>query len=374
MDGPVVVTLAGAPFLDALLPASRLDTDGAIAALGVADGVAWVGTDQGSFAVVGGALSGRGDAAVRAMTARDGGLIVATDEGIRVTVGDTLVAPPEGALVDGVDVVDVAVQGRGDDAPLWVLGTDSLVQVAGGVATPVDIGALRGTPAVVGAGLDVLLVGDDHGLYEAALPGGRLAPVPFDLGAVHDIGVSSEGTAFVACDAGLFVRARGAGDGSENTLHTLSDEPLAPPVTALFIDSRGNAVASTALGVVGLREDVAEYGIAAAVPRSRALAIDGTDTLFAGSGSTLVLTPLGAPAGFEADVAPILESHCHRCHLEGLEGTPRRAWDDYDTVRASSSSILFKVTSGEMPPEGEPRLTDEEISRLLRWVRTGERP
>ena len=43
------------------------------------------------------------------------------------------------------------------------------------------------------------------------------------------------------------------------------------------------------------------------------------------------------------------------------------------TARALSSSILFKVTAGEMPPEGD-KPSEDEIALLRRWVRTGEGP
>lgn len=89
------------------------------------------------------------------------------------------------------------------------------------------------------------------------------------------------------------------------------------------------------------------------------------------------------PAPFDTAVLPILKRHCVRCH--GTES--HRAELDLSTESAlrkgsesgpvldrefPERSLMLKVlASGEMPPEGEPRPTAEEVATIRRWVIEG---
>ncbi|MCA9073819.1 MAG: DUF1553 domain-containing protein [Planctomycetaceae bacterium] len=91
-------------------------------------------------------------------------------------------------------------------------------------------------------------------------------------------------------------------------------------------------------------------------------------------------TELAELPQFEADVRPILATHCLECHgndtreagldlrsvssmLIGGEAGPVivRGEPDY-------SELLTRIESGQMPPEGESRLTEEEVRTLREWI------
>ena len=86
---------------------------------------------------------------------------------------------------------------------------------------------------------------------------------------------------------------------------------------------------------------------------------------------------------FERDVVPILMAHCYKCH--GLEA--RKADLDLRSVglmlRGSEngpvivketpddSPLYERIADGSMPPEGELRLTADEITVIRRWLEAG---
>ena len=82
---------------------------------------------------------------------------------------------------------------------------------------------------------------------------------------------------------------------------------------------------------------------------------------------------------FTRDVAPILYGKCVSCHRPG-ELAPM-ALRTFDEVRPWARGIRDKVLSGEMPPwfaesrlgyfKNDPRLTEDEVATLTRWVEVG---
>ena len=86
---------------------------------------------------------------------------------------------------------------------------------------------------------------------------------------------------------------------------------------------------------------------------------------------------------FEDRVVPILKTHCFKCHgaktrKASLDLRRRFAMlvggDSGAAIvpgKANESLLLEMVTSGDMPPEGEDRLTGDEIALLRRWIATG---
>ena len=86
---------------------------------------------------------------------------------------------------------------------------------------------------------------------------------------------------------------------------------------------------------------------------------------------------------FERDVWPVLAIHCTRCHgaqepkggldlrtvnsmLRGGESGPALVKSD-----SASSLLVERVVKGEMPPKGEKRLTENQVSVLRRWIAAG---
>src|SRR6185295_19595353 len=76
----------------------------------------------------------------------------------------------------------------------------------------------------------------------------------------------------------------------------------------------------------------------------------------------------GAADDFDAVVRPFLAQHCERCHGEKKQKGEFRV----DTLRRDFASpltaahwgdLMFRITSGEMPPEDEPKPKADEAAR-----------
>jgi hypothetical protein len=93
--------------------------------------------------------------------------------------------------------------------------------------------------------------------------------------------------------------------------------------------------------------------------------------------------PLSDPT-YYADVQPILEQHCVKCHSPG--GVGPFPLTTYDEVSAKANLMSAEVTARRMPPwtaqdsdectppfgwQGDERLTEDEIDILRRWVGLG---
>tara|TARA_R110002096_G_scaffold28236_11_gene85744 strand:- start:448 stop:2838 length:2391 start_codon:yes stop_codon:yes gene_type:complete len=87
-----------------------------------------------------------------------------------------------------------------------------------------------------------------------------------------------------------------------------------------------------------------------------------------------MVSSAGAAADYESDVLPILEKHCISCHGPDKEKGDIR----FDTLSADLLSdsaaaetwhdALDALTFDEMPPEDEPRLSDDERRTLIGWI------
>ncbi|MGH9938133.1 MAG: hypothetical protein ACREAM_17955, partial [Blastocatellia bacterium] len=85
------------------------------------------------------------------------------------------------------------------------------------------------------------------------------------------------------------------------------------------------------------------------------------------------------PITFTKQVAPIFQKRCEECHRDG--GIAPMALVTYEQSRPWARAIKEKVASREMPPFhaagavgrywNDPRLTDEEIETITKWVDGG---
>lgn len=96
-------------------------------------------------------------------------------------------------------------------------------------------------------------------------------------------------------------------------------------------------------------------------------------------------TPDAAPRGprFFEDVAPILATHCLRCHTP--DGIAPISLVTYEDVMAEADGVMLKVAAREMPPylvnsDGScqqfkevTRLGDDEIATIIAWVQGDRR-
>jgi hypothetical protein len=104
----------------------------------------------------------------------------------------------------------------------------------------------------------------------------------------------------------------------------------------------------------------------------------------------LILLPLVLPIRaeetailFESDVAPILAAKCGMCHsskvhkgaldLSSMQGL-RRGGESGESAVAESvddSLLWIMIDGGDMPPEGQPPLSEKERSLIHKWLQAG---
>ncbi|MBK5294801.1 MAG: DUF1592 domain-containing protein [Acidobacteriia bacterium] len=78
---------------------------------------------------------------------------------------------------------------------------------------------------------------------------------------------------------------------------------------------------------------------------------------------------------FDGLVQPLLAKSCLPCHNDrlasgSLDLAPYAAASSIVEHREGWERILHKIRTGEMPPKGLPRLTQEQVSELMRFVET----
>ena len=93
-----------------------------------------------------------------------------------------------------------------------------------------------------------------------------------------------------------------------------------------------------------------------------------------------LLLPTWAAYGdsFDANIAPVLAEHCHRCHGPAKqEGKLRLDSLSADFSQRPNAAAWIEVRNminlGEMPPAGEPRLPVEQIETVSRWISSSMR-
>jgi hypothetical protein len=101
--------------------------------------------------------------------------------------------------------------------------------------------------------------------------------------------------------------------------------------------------------------------------------------------SLLVPQSQAKPPIFESEIRPLLAKKCGKCHgkkmrkggldLSSMSAIRRGGESDEDLVAESveESLLWVMIGGGEMPPEGEPSLNDEERALIRRWLATGAR-
>jgi mono/diheme cytochrome c family protein len=88
------------------------------------------------------------------------------------------------------------------------------------------------------------------------------------------------------------------------------------------------------------------------------------------------------PATFESDVLPILKAHCGECHGNDSAEGGLRLMERDDLILGGESGaavtagndarslLMRQIATGKMPPEG-PRLTEEQVATVRRWINSG---
>ena len=76
---------------------------------------------------------------------------------------------------------------------------------------------------------------------------------------------------------------------------------------------------------------------------------------------------------FQEEVKPLLQSHCFRCHGQKKQkGDLRLDTLDPNIVQGTSAErwhdVLNNINLGEMPPEDESQLSQDERRKLVGWL------
>jgi uncharacterized membrane protein len=96
------------------------------------------------------------------------------------------------------------------------------------------------------------------------------------------------------------------------------------------------------------------------------------------------------PPTYQANIKPILDTHCVACHVPGGSGYEQSGLrlDSYDALMkgtrlnpvvhpgSSLSSTLYRMVSGQLDasirmPHNEAKLTEENVSMIGAWIDQG---
>lgn len=89
----------------------------------------------------------------------------------------------------------------------------------------------------------------------------------------------------------------------------------------------------------------------------------------------LICLTASASAAIDPAVAGIIEKHCVRCHNDKKDKGDFRIDDlapDFTTevIAQKWAQIMFRINIGEMPPEDEDPMTQDEIGKIVDWIAT----
>jgi hypothetical protein len=80
---------------------------------------------------------------------------------------------------------------------------------------------------------------------------------------------------------------------------------------------------------------------------------------------------VGPPPTYTADVRPILERRCFKCHAGEGVAADEHNFSHVETLRAQKRALANEIGACAMPPSSEPPVPDAEAEVLLRWVACG---
>jgi hypothetical protein len=80
-----------------------------------------------------------------------------------------------------------------------------------------------------------------------------------------------------------------------------------------------------------------------------------------------------SPASFEAQVRPLLDTYCFKCHgpVKPKHGVNLEKFNDVASIHRQPKlwrTVLAQLNERAMPPEGKPQPTDAERAMLIEWV------
>jgi hypothetical protein len=81
---------------------------------------------------------------------------------------------------------------------------------------------------------------------------------------------------------------------------------------------------------------------------------------------------MGTAPRFSTDVAPLVATHCAKCHAPGgpAEKVP---FGSYDEIASHAGDMMLELETCEMPPAPEPELDAAQRATLFAWITCGAR-
>jgi mono/diheme cytochrome c family protein len=380
---PELARIDGAPSPGALAPSTSVSTGDAQAiTLGTVQGVTVVGTSKGvlratllgdnTVAPVPVVASAGEPTAIGAATgfARRGdtGWFVVGENGLFLDASSGLVPSPFSASLSGKKVQSLDVTGAGATEALWFSGADGAFVRRKNALVTLAVSSGKVEAAV---GIDdhrALLFGGGNA-WEADVDTNALTRVATGVAPVRGFDRESDGTVYVATDAGLLVRAP-KGDLRVRTFSAQGQPPRA--VSAVSVGLGG--VAAIAGSDVVVVDDRGATVVGTASAAGSKLAFDANGDLWLAAGGALTRLAAGKPVSFERDVKPFMSQRCQSCHASGAGGAPARAFDTYEVAKAAAPEIVKRLRAENrpvMPPPSMGILSPADYRVVVRWALTG---
>lgn len=350
---------------DADLTATAIDGDAVLA--GTVDDLLRVNETTFEPVAVYSDLGNNHTGQVRAITSRSVDALIAADNGLFYTYGQRLLRSDASDALTGLSITALDST---DDARIWIGAQDGIYQYEGGALQRWSTDG-EGPVTAVREVSGVALVAFGAQLFELDLASQEVEQLELGIGAIHAI-ARGNGNAYLASDGGL-VKRNAAGD---YTQYTLSDSDTPAPVTAVGYDSLEGAVASTSFGVVKLSPTDVLDGVAALEGTASSLSIDPLGNVWLGAQRSLTAVYVGTSVSY-SEIAPILDTACMPCHVEGGAAGIAIAFDDYDTAVAYGERMAGRINDVDnpMPQRNAARqLSSEERALMMRWFYGGSQP
>lgn len=364
-----------------------------------ADGAGWLAHTSGLYRLQEGTLAalkvgGQSLTGITAMAAapatdgtpgvwflRDGKLSVAVATGATTYQVREATAPlDEGEVVEALAGLGPAV---GTSGELWLLTSQGLLRRAKEGWRRVDLG--EQPVQLLAAGRFLWVKSSDSLFVHDADANNWGVATDLDLREFRFLAADEAGTAWVqlggqavAVSRAPVPRVSGLYQGMQVVEDGLVAHAVLPPGTppeSLFFQLDGNDVPTTgpeySLGGAEADGSPRAYSLAGLEPGRHALAVvarfaDGTQ---AKRTVPFEYQPLVAEAlGWEADIRPIHESRCAKCHTT----SPGRPLNTYQLWKANAALITGAVRDKRMPADGP--LDPQLITRIQRWAASGALP
>ena len=305
----------------------------------------------------------------------NGGAFFLSDAGIfHSAAGQLLRAPVSDSIADfNPQTLDSLGADGGEE--LWLSTSQSVLWVASRELNSIVLSdegrAVEPTGAVGIAPGRVLLIAGSAA-FELDVPSRKAKKVATGLGSVTQAERGADDSIALATSEGLFVRA----PNGEFTQYTFAAAGEAPRTVQAVSTSTLLLTAAVDGSLVRVDGAGARKVGQAAVAQAGGVVHDSHGDTFAIDGAKLVR--FVTPISFAADIVPLLQQHCTRCHLPGGSQTQVEIDLLNHSFASANAQLLLNRLNGNptlMPPlSANDVLSANDIALLGRWIDGGKLP